>query len=163
MNPGGTSTVTADMRFNSDAADTSGDGTLPLIPVAFTATQGTMTPPTSTITASQAVSTFTSTSGSSGTACAMVDNQQICTPITVNAPAFTINDVTHNEGNGPGTTAYTFTITKTGATALNASVDYATVNGSATEPSDFTAITTTNVAFRPGRRLNSSPFWSTAT
>jgi len=149
MNPGGTSTVTADMRFNSIGSNTSGDGTLPLIPVAFTATQGTMTPPASTITSGTAVSTFTSTSGSSGTACAMVDNQQICTPITVNAPSFTINDVTHNEGNGPGTTAYTFTITKTGATALNASVDYETVNGSATAPSDFTAITTTNVVFLP--------------
>jgi CSLREA domain-containing protein len=53
-------------------------------------------------------------------------------------PVFTIDDVAHSEGNS-GTTAYTFTVTKTGSTAVNATVDYATVNGTATAPSDFTA------------------------
>ena len=66
------------------------------------------------------------------------------------APSFSIDDVTHLEGNGgPGTTSYTFTITKAGSTSLSTSVDYATVDGSATSPSDFTAITTTNVVFLP--------------
>ena len=39
------------------------------------------------------------------------------------APTFSIDDVTHNEGNA-GTTTYTFTVTKTGSTALTATVDY---------------------------------------
>ena len=91
----------------------SGAGTVPLMPVALSATQGTMAPPTGTITAGQASSTFTSTSSPSGTACATVDNQLICTPITVTAPSFSIDDVTHNEGD-VGTTSYTFTVTKTG-------------------------------------------------
>ena len=47
------------------------------------------------------------------------------------APSFSIDNVSHNEGNS-GTTAYVFTVTKTGATGLSASVDYATANGTAT-------------------------------
>ena len=47
------------------------------------------------------------------------------------APSFAIDDVTHNEGNS-GTTAYVFTVTKTGTTALSASVDFQTVDGTAT-------------------------------
>jgi len=47
------------------------------------------------------------------------------------APAFSIDDVTHTEGDS-GTTSYLFTVTKTGATALSASVNFATQNGSAT-------------------------------
>jgi hypothetical protein len=53
-------------------------------------------------------------------------------------PSFAIDDVSHNEGNS-GTTAYVFTVTKTGATEVTASVNYSTVNGTATTPSDFTA------------------------
>jgi CSLREA domain-containing protein len=65
------------------------------------------------------------------------------------APAFSINDVSHSEGNS-GTTAYTFTITKTGgSTALNADVTYATVAGTAVAPSDFAAIPATTVSFLP--------------
>jgi hypothetical protein len=45
------------------------------------------------------------------------------------APSFSINDVTMNEGDS-GTTSFTFTVTKTGAGA--ASVDFATVDGTAT-------------------------------
>ena len=46
-------------------------------------------------------------------------------------PAFTIDDVTHNEGNS-GTTSFIFTVTRIGSTAANASVNFTTVNGSAT-------------------------------
>src|SRR6185369_11343467 len=46
-------------------------------------------------------------------------------------PAFTIDDVTHNEGDS-GTTSFIFSVTKTGSTAANASVNFTTVNGSAT-------------------------------
>ncbi len=47
------------------------------------------------------------------------------------APTFSIDDVAHNEGND-GLTTYTFTITRTGATAMSATVSFATVDGSAT-------------------------------
>src|SRR5207253_4267460 len=47
------------------------------------------------------------------------------------APNVSIDNVTHNEGNS-GTTAFVFTVHKTGPTALNASVDFQTVDGTAT-------------------------------
>src|SRR5204863_9553605 len=47
------------------------------------------------------------------------------------APIFSIDDVTHNEGDA-GTTSYIFTVTKSGSTALSASVDFQTVDGTAT-------------------------------
>jgi probable HAF family extracellular repeat protein len=46
-------------------------------------------------------------------------------------PAFSIDDVTHAEGNS-GTTAYTFTVTKSGTTVLPSSVSFATQDGTAT-------------------------------
>ena len=63
-------------------------------------------------------------------------------------PGFSIDDVSHNEGNS-GTTSYTFTVTKSGTTSLTTKVDYATVDGSATAPSDYTAITTSTLTFAP--------------
>src|SRR5262249_10096235 len=63
-------------------------------------------------------------------------------------PSFSIDDVSLAEGNS-GPTAFTFTITKNGTTVFSTSVDYATVNGSATAPTDFTAITTTTLNFLP--------------
>jgi hypothetical protein len=51
-------------------------------------------------------------------------------------PALSIDDVSMNEGNG-GTTSFTFTVTKTGATALPASVDWTTGGGTATPGSDY--------------------------
>jgi large repetitive protein len=52
------------------------------------------------------------------------------------APTLTIDDVSLNEGNS-GTTAFTFTVTKTGATELPAAVDWATGGGDATPTSDY--------------------------
>jgi hypothetical protein len=49
----------------------------------------------------------------------------------VNAPAFSIDNVTMAEGNS-GTTTYTFTVTKTGTTTVTATVAYATADGTAT-------------------------------
>ena len=46
-------------------------------------------------------------------------------------PSFAINDVTMNEGNS-GPTSFIFTVTKTGSTALNSSVNFQTIDGSAT-------------------------------
>jgi hypothetical protein len=54
-------------------------------------------------------------------------------------PTFTIDDVTHNEGD-VGTTSYVFMVTRTGTTPLSATVDYETVDGTAVAPGDYTAI-----------------------
>ncbi|HYR75689.1 MAG TPA: Calx-beta domain-containing protein [Pyrinomonadaceae bacterium] len=51
-------------------------------------------------------------------------------------PSFSIDDVTHNEGNS-GTTSYVFTVTKNGASDISATVHFATVDGTATQPSDY--------------------------
>jgi uncharacterized repeat protein (TIGR02543 family) len=64
------------------------------------------------------------------------------------APSFSVDDITHSEG-AAGQTSYSFTVTKTGSTALNATVDYATVNGTAVAPGDYTAIPTTGLTFLP--------------
>src|SRR5207249_551646 len=55
------------------------------------------------------------------------------------APSFAIDDVTHNEGNA-GTTSYVFTVTKTGSSAMASSVEFQTVDGTATvADSDYQA------------------------
>ena len=63
-------------------------------------------------------------------------------------PSLSINDVTMNEGNS-GQTSFVFTVTKTGSTELPATVEYATQDGTATAPSDYTAIPTTTLTFQP--------------
>jgi hypothetical protein len=149
--PGGNSTVTADMTFNSNAVSPPGVTTLPLPSASFTATNGTIAPPTNSFTAGQSQATFTSTSSSTGSACATVDNQQTCVNLNITLPSFSIDDVTLAEGTGPGTTAFVFTVTKTGTTAFNASVNFNTFDGTAqddnpvTEDNDYTATSGTLV------------------
>jgi CSLREA domain-containing protein len=46
-------------------------------------------------------------------------------------PSFTIDDVTHDEGNS-STTSYTFTVTRTGSTAVGSTVNFTTLDGTAT-------------------------------
>jgi hypothetical protein len=147
ITPGGTSTITADMTRNSSNAVPSVTDFVPQVSVSFSATNGTIGPSPGTITSGQAQSTFTSTNSSTGQACGTVDGQQSCTSINILLPSFSIDDVTLAEGNS-GTTAFTFTISKTGAGA--ASIDYATANGTATAPTDYTAIPTTTLSFASG-------------
>ena len=61
---------------------------------------------------------------------------------------FNINNVSHNEGDNDST-SFTFRVTKTGSTALNATVKYATADGTALTPDDYTAKTAT-LTFLPG-------------
>jgi len=60
-------------------------------------------------------------------------------PHTVTSVSFAVNDVTLSEGNS-GTTAFTFTITKTGSTAGSATVTLNTIDGTATAPGDYAAV-----------------------
>ena len=137
--PGGMTTVTADMTHNSNGAVPSNTIFLPPTPVTFGATNGNVSPPTGTVTNGQATTTFTSNSLMGGTASATVDGQTVSTNINIVLPSFSIDDVTHMEGDS-GTTMYTFTVTKTGATSFGSSVDFTTVDGTATvADNDYTA------------------------
>jgi hypothetical protein len=64
------------------------------------------------------------------------------------APSFSVNDLSFVEGNA-GTSTITFTITKTGATAMPASVDFATADVTATASSDYVAASG-STTFAPG-------------
>ena len=60
-----------------------------------------------------------------------------------------INDVTITELDSE-TILATFTVSLISASASTVTVDYATANGTATEPGDYTAISTTQLSFSPG-------------
>jgi len=64
-------------------------------------------------------------------------------------PTFAINDVSHQEGNGPGTTPFDFTVTLSAASGIATKVDYAILTGTAIAGTDFTA-TTGTLNFAPG-------------
>ncbi len=64
------------------------------------------------------------------------------------APTLAVGDQTVTEGNA-GTTSATFTVTLTGSTQRTATVDWATADGTATAPSDYTAASGT-LTFAPG-------------
>ncbi len=61
------------------------------------------------------------------------------------APSFSVNDVSQLES---GT--FSFTVTRSGDTSAAVGVSYATANGSATAPADYTAIPTTVLNFAVG-------------
>jgi hypothetical protein len=88
---GGTSTLTADLTFNSAIADTHLLGTiLDLTPVAFAGVNGTVAPANTGTTSGKANSTYTGTTAGAGSASTAVDMQTVSTPITVNEPPCTI-------------------------------------------------------------------------
>ncbi|MDX6529932.1 MAG: large repetitive protein [Blastocatellia bacterium] len=60
-----------------------------------------------------------------------------------------ISDVTVTEGDS-GTVSANFTVSLIAASAATVTVDYATANGTAIEPSDYNAIPTTQLVFNPG-------------
>ena len=68
----------------------------------------------------------------------IADNQGLGTIQDDDAPTLSINDVNKGEGNA-GTSAFIFTVTRDGDTALPATVDFATANGAATQPGDYAA------------------------
>src|SRR5439155_888514 len=65
-------------------------------------------------------------------------------------PSLSINNVTVTEGNS-GTTNANFTVTLSAASGRTVTVNYATVDATATAPSDYVAIPTTTLTFNPGQ------------
>ncbi|MES2834634.1 MAG: IPT/TIG domain-containing protein [Pseudomonadota bacterium] len=70
------------------------------------------------------------------------------------APAFTINDVTMSEGSA-GTTAFTFTVAKTGDTQLASTVNFATADGTATVAGNDYFATSGTLTFNPSDTAHS--------
>src|SRR5207237_542236 len=73
---------------------------------------------------------------------------QAYTVVINTPPSFTIDDVTHPEGNS-STTDFTFTVTKTGSTTVHTSVDVATLNGTATTGDNDYQLNTGTLSFLP--------------
>ncbi|HEY0546321.1 MAG TPA: Calx-beta domain-containing protein [Pyrinomonadaceae bacterium] len=65
-------------------------------------------------------------------------------------PSISINDVSQFEGN-VGTTNFTFNVTLSAASGQSVTVHYQTADGTATAPSDYTAILDTPLTFMPGQ------------
>src|SRR5439155_972102 len=64
-------------------------------------------------------------------------------------PSLSINNPTVIEGNN-GNVQVTFTVTLSAVSARIVTVDYATADGTATAPADYTPIPTTTLIFNPG-------------
>ena len=95
--------------------------------------------PNETFTVNLSSPTNTTISGGTGTGTILNDDA---------APTLSINNVSQNEGNS-GTTPFTFTVTLSGSTAQTVTVNYATADGTATAPSDYTA-TSGTLTFNSG-------------
>jgi uncharacterized delta-60 repeat protein len=65
-------------------------------------------------------------------------------------PRLSINNVSLTEGDA-GTTAFTFTVSLSAASGQTVTVKYATSNGTATAPADYTAKPLTTLTFTPGQ------------
>jgi Calx-beta domain len=79
------------------------------------------------------------------------DSSGAGTIVTDDAPAYlAVNDITTAEGAG-GSHAATFTVTRTGNTAVAASVKYATSSATATAASDYTTLPLTTLSFAAGQ------------
>ena len=94
--------------------------------------------------------TFTVTAtNSAGTGIASAASNSVTPGTLAPLPSLSINDVSLAEGNA-GTTAFIFNVTLTPASASTVTVNYATINGTATAPSDYAA-TSGTLTFTPGQ------------
>jgi hypothetical protein len=147
INPGGTSTLSADMTHNSDGATPA--GTLPDAPVGFSATNGTMSPTSGTVHLGAASSTFTSTNASNAAATATVDNQSVSSTINVNTPSSGISGQVTFGGSPLAGVTITLTMpdssTTTTATGANGQYSFSSLPAGA-----YTVTPTkTNFSFTP--------------
>ena len=76
-------------------------------------------------------------------------------------PQISVDDATVTEGNG-GTVTANFTVSLSAASAKTITVDYATADGTATQPADYTQ-TSGTLTFAPGETTKTSPSRSRAT
>jgi hypothetical protein len=86
---------------------------------------------------------------SSATNATIADSQGKGT-ITNDEAMITINDVSKAEGN-TGTTSFVFTVSLSAAMSFPVTVQYKTINGTATSGSDYTALPLATLTFNPGQ------------
>ncbi len=86
------------------------------------------------------------------TGATVLDGQGLGTIQNDDTPSLSINDVTQNEGNS-GTSTASFTVTLSPASNQTVTVNYATADGTATAPSDYTAIPSTQLTFLAGETV----------
>ena len=155
-----TVTRTGDVTGPSTVAYATADGTatagadytaVPATTVTFVAGQTSKTVTVNVIgdTADEPRETF-SVNLSSPTGATISDATGVATVVDDDAPTYlSVSDVSVTEGNA-GTTPATFTVTRSGNTAVGVSVKYATANASATAGSDYTALASTTLSFAAG-------------
>ncbi|WP_414647019.1 autotransporter domain-containing protein [Comamonas sp. UBA7840] len=143
LSSGGTTVTITGTGFGGATAVTFGASSATGFTV-NSATQITATAPAGTGTVDIRVTTAGGTSATSAA-------DQFTYVVAPAIPSLSISDVTQNEGNSGGA-AFNFTVTLTSASASASAVtvNYATSNGSATAPSDYTA-TSGALTFAPGQ------------
>lgn len=86
---------------------------------------------------------------------AVADNQGTCTIKDDDAkPSLRINNVAVTEGNA-GAVAATFTVALSAPSGQTVTVNYATADGTAAAPSDYTALASATLTFLPGQTTKS--------
>lgn len=148
LNPASTSAVTVGFSTADGTATTSADyaGSNGTLTFAAGVTSRTITITTNSDVLDEADETFT-VNLSGATNASILDGQGLVTIVDNDPPpTVAINDATVQEG-AAGTTNLVFTVTLSAVSGRPTSIDYATANGSATAPSDYSATSgTVNLA-----------------
>jgi large repetitive protein len=142
--------VTADYATASGTATSGADfsATSGTISIAAGATSATIIVPVTTDAVDEASESFFVNLTNPGAA-TIADDQGIGTITDDDGGAvLSVDDVTVTEGDGTAT--LTFTVTKTGATEQTVTVHVETANGTATQPADYTAVST-DLTFTPAQ------------
>ncbi len=141
--------VTADGTAVSPGDYSATSGTLTFNPSTATSQTLTIVVPLNNDATNEATEQFALNLSGPTNGATLSDAQGVATITDDDAvPTLSINDVSAAEGNS-GTTAFTFTVSLTGATAQTATVNYATADGTATAGSDYAAVSGT-LTFAPG-------------
>jgi subtilisin-like proprotein convertase family protein len=80
----------------------------------------------------------------------VMDNEAVGTIFDNDAPTISVNDVSQTEANSGTNKTYAFKVTLSKAGTSTITVQYATANGTAVAPGDYTAKALTTLTFSPG-------------
>lgn len=142
-----TSTVTSDFLQNSDAVAISGTFDFTPTNVAFSATNGTMTPPADDLSGGAASSTFTPTSSGIATVSASLDDETVSTTITVSAITVTMILTSNNNPSTFGeNVTFTATISNPAATGTVTFTDGVTPLGTVAVVAGIAQLTTNTLS-----------------
>jgi hypothetical protein len=158
---GGTTTAVFNVTLSAASSQavtvdySTGNGTA-VAPGDYTTSGGTLTIPASTMSATIQVPIVSDTTPeptetfslvlSSPTNATIAKGTGVGTILDDDTPTLTVSDATVTEGAGPAV----FTVTLSPASSLPVTVTFATTNGSATAPADYTAISSTPLTIQAG-------------